>query len=42
MFKPFAIPDGNLITGQPQFSGAAVAETIAKQKGRGSTLITPP
>ncbi|AZL58729.1 type 1 glutamine amidotransferase domain-containing protein [Tabrizicola piscis] len=34
MFKPFAIRDGNLITGQQQFSGAAAAELVVQTLGR--------
>jgi putative intracellular protease/amidase len=34
MFKPFAVRDGNLITGQQQFSGAAVAELVVEALGR--------
>lgn len=34
MFKPFAIRDGNLITGQQQFSGAAAAEMVVATLGR--------
>ncbi len=34
MFKPFAIRDGNLITGQQQFSGAAAAELVVDTLGR--------
>ncbi|MBO6601808.1 MAG: type 1 glutamine amidotransferase domain-containing protein [Roseicyclus sp.] len=34
MFKPFAIRDGNLITGQQQFSGAAAAELVVATLGR--------
>lgn len=34
MFKPFAIRDGNLITGQQQFSGAAAAELVVETLGR--------
>lgn len=34
MFKPFAIRDGNLITGQQQFSGAAAAELVVSTLGR--------
>lgn len=34
MFKPFALRDGNLITGQQQFSGAAVAELVVQTLGR--------
>jgi putative intracellular protease/amidase len=33
-FKPFAIRDGNLITGQQQFSGAAAAELVVAALGR--------
>jgi putative intracellular protease/amidase len=34
MFKAFAIRDGNLITGQQQFSGAAAAELVVSTLGR--------
>ena len=34
MFKAFAIRDGNLITGQQQFSGAAAAELVVETLGR--------
>ena len=34
MFKPFAVRDGNLITGQQQFSGAAAAEKVVETLGR--------
>ena len=34
MFKPFALRDGNLITGQQQYSGAAVAELVVQALGR--------
>ena len=34
MFKPFAVRDGNLITGQQQFSGAAAAELVIQTLGR--------
>lgn len=34
MFKPFAVRDGNLITGQQQFSGAAAAEAVVATLGR--------
>lgn len=34
MFKPFAIRDGNLITGQQQFSGAAAADLVISTLGR--------
>lgn len=33
-FKPFAVRDGNLITGQQQFSGAAAAELVVDTLGR--------
>ncbi len=33
-FKPFAIRDGNLITGQQQFSGAAAADLVVQALGR--------
>ncbi len=32
-FKPFALRDGNLITGQQQFSGAAAAELVVERWG---------
>lgn len=34
MFKAFAVRDGNLITGQQQFSGAAAAEAVVDTLGR--------
>ncbi|MFN6955031.1 MAG: type 1 glutamine amidotransferase domain-containing protein [Acetobacteraceae bacterium] len=34
MFKPFALRDGNLITGQQQFSGAAAAGLVVAALGR--------
>lgn len=34
MFKPFAIRDGNLITGQQQYSGGAAAELVVETLGR--------
>lgn len=34
MFKPFAIRDGNLITGQQQFSGSAAAGLLVEALGR--------
>lgn len=34
MFKPFAVRDGNLITGQQQNSGAAAAELVVQTLGR--------
>jgi hypothetical protein len=34
MFKPFAIRDGNLITGQQQYSGGAAAELVVGLPGR--------
>jgi putative intracellular protease/amidase len=34
MFKPFALRDGNLITGQQQFSGGAAAELVVQTLGR--------
>lgn len=34
MFKPFAIRDGNLVTGQQQNSGAAAAELVIETLGR--------
>ncbi|MFN0114064.1 MAG: type 1 glutamine amidotransferase domain-containing protein, partial [Paracoccaceae bacterium] len=33
-FKPFAVRDGNLITGQQQYSGAAAAELVIAALGR--------
>jgi putative intracellular protease/amidase len=33
MFKPFAVRDGNLITGQQQFSGAATARLVIEALG---------
>jgi putative intracellular protease/amidase len=33
MFKPFAIRDGNLITGQQQYSGAAAARLVVEALG---------
>jgi putative intracellular protease/amidase len=33
-FKAFAVRDGNLITGQPQFSGAAAADLVIETLGR--------
>jgi len=33
MFKPFAIRDGNLITGQQQYSGAAAARLVIEALG---------
>lgn len=33
-FKPFAIRDGNLITGQQQFSGAATAQLVIRALGQ--------
>lgn len=33
MFKPFAVRDGNLITGQQQFSGAAAAKLMVEALG---------
>jgi putative intracellular protease/amidase len=33
MFKPFAVRDGNLITGQQQFSGAAAARLLIEALG---------
>lgn len=33
-FKPFALRDGNLITGQQQYSGAAAAELVIAALGR--------
>jgi putative intracellular protease/amidase len=34
MFKPFAVRDGSLITGQQQYSGAAAAELVVEALGR--------
>jgi len=34
LFKPFAVRDGNLITGQQQFSGGAAAELVVQALGR--------
>jgi putative intracellular protease/amidase len=34
LFKPFAIRDGNLITGQQNFSGAEVAKVVIEALGR--------
>ena len=34
MFKPFAVRDGNLITGQQQFSGGAAAGLVVEALGR--------
>ena len=34
MFKPFALRDGNLITGQQQYSGAAAAALVIEALGR--------
>ena len=34
IFKPFAVRDGNLITGQQQYSGAAAAELVVEALGR--------
>lgn len=34
MFKPFALRDGNLITGQQQCSGATAAELVVQTLGR--------
>jgi putative intracellular protease/amidase len=33
-FKPFAVRDGNLVTGQQQYSGAAAAELVVEALGR--------
>lgn len=35
MFKPFAVRDGNLITGQQQFSGTAAAKLVVEALGGG-------
>lgn len=34
MFKPFAVRDGNLITGQQQYSGTAAAELVIETLGK--------
>ena len=34
LFKPFAIRDGNLVTGQQNFSGAEVAKVVLDALGR--------
>ena len=34
VFKAFAVRDGNLITGQQQFSGAAAADLVIETLGR--------
>jgi putative intracellular protease/amidase len=34
LWRPFAIRDGNLITGQQNFSGAATAELLVQALGR--------
>jgi putative intracellular protease/amidase len=34
MFKPFALRDGNLITGQQQYSGSAAAELVIETLGK--------
>jgi putative intracellular protease/amidase len=34
MFKPFAVRDGNLITGQQQYSGGAAAELVIETLGK--------
>jgi hypothetical protein len=34
MFKPFAVRDGNMITGQQQFSGGVAAELVVHTIGR--------
>lgn len=34
MFKSFAVRDGNLITGQQQYSGAAAADLVVDALGR--------
>jgi hypothetical protein len=34
MFRPFAVRDGLLITGQQQFSGAAAARLVIEALGR--------
>jgi putative intracellular protease/amidase len=33
IFKPFAVRDGNLITGQQQYSGAAAARLVVEALG---------
>ncbi len=34
MFRPFAVRDGNLVTGQQQFSGAEAARLVIEALGR--------
>jgi putative intracellular protease/amidase len=34
LWRPFAIRDGNLITGQQNFSGTATAELLVEALGR--------
>jgi len=34
LFKPFAVRDGNLITGQQQFSGAETAKLVIEALGQ--------
>ena len=34
LWRPFAIRDGNLITGQQNFSGTATAELLVRTLGR--------
>jgi putative intracellular protease/amidase len=34
MFRPFAVRDGNLVTGQQQYSGAAAAALVVEALGR--------
>jgi putative intracellular protease/amidase len=34
MFKPFAIRDGNLVTGQQQYSGTAAADLVVEALGQ--------
>ncbi len=34
LFKPFAVRDGNLLTGQQNFSGADVAKLLLDALGR--------
>ena len=34
LWRPFAIRDGNLITGQQKFSGSATAELLVRTLGR--------
>jgi putative intracellular protease/amidase len=41
-FKPFAIRDGNLVTGQQNFSGAETAKLILEAVGRGTSPWSAP